>query len=93
MDIPKVTPSKGLTPIENSSYLLDCMIATSNPNPVTKFEWFQNGEKIDNENATLSFDSVKRGNTGNWSCKGIINQSNIIIEKNSNVTKVNVFCK
>ena len=93
MDIPKVTPSKGLTPIENRSYLLDCMIATSNPNPVTKFEWFQNGEKIDNENATLSFDSVKRGNTGNWSCKGIINQSNIIIEKNSNVTKVNVFCK
>lgn len=91
--MPKVTPSNGLTPIENTSYKLNCIIATSNPKPVTRYEWFQNGMKIDNESATLSFDSVKRENSGNWSCQGIINQSSIIIEKNSNVTKVNVFCK
>lgn len=94
MDIPKVTPSNGLTtPVENTSYTLTCIIAVSNPNPVTKYEWFQNGLKIDSESTTLSFDSVKRNNSGNWLCKGIINQSNIIIEKNSNVTTVNVFCK
>ena len=93
MDIPKVTPSSGLAPIENTRYTLDCMIATSNPNPVTKFVWFQNGMKISNHSATLSFDSVKRDNSGNWSCKGIINENSRIIEKNSNVTKVNVFCK
>ena len=93
MDVPKVTPSNGFTPIENRRYTLDCMIATSNPNPVTKYEWFQNDMKIVNESATLSFDPVKRRNSGNWFCKGIINQSSIIIEKNSNVTEVNVFCK
>ena len=93
IDIPKVTSSDGLTPIENTNYTLSCIIAASNPNPVTKYEWFQNGMKIDYESATFSFDSIKRDNSGNWFCKGIINQSNTIIEKNSNVTKVNVFCK
>ena len=93
MDIPKVRPSNGFTPIENTKYTLDCKIATSNPNPVTKYAWFHNGMQIDHESATLSFNSVKRGNSGNWSCKGVINQGSIIIEKNSNVTQVNVFCK
>ena len=93
MDIPKVAPSNGFTPIENLRYTLDCMITTSNPNPVKKYEWFQNGIKINKESATLSFDPIKRRSSGNWFCKGIINQSSIIIEKNSNVTEVKVFCK
>ena len=93
MDIPTVTPSNGLTPIENTRYKLNCIITTSNPNPVTKYEWFQNGMKTDNKSGTLSFDSVKRENSGSWFCKGIINQSSIIIEKSSNVTQANVFCK
>ena len=93
MDIPKVTPSNGSTPIENTRYTLDCMITTSNPNPVMKYEWFQNGMKIVNESATLSFNPVKRDNSGSWICKGIINQSSIIIEKNSTAIQVNVFCK
>ena len=93
MDIPKVTPSNGSTPIENTRYTLDCMITTSNPNPVMKYEWFQNGMKIVNESVTLSFNPVKRDNFGSWICKGIINQSSIIIEKNSTAIQVNVFCK
>ena len=91
IDIPKVTRSNGITPIENTNYRLSCIIAAANHNPVTKYEWFENIMKIDYQSATFSFDSVKRDNSGNWFCKGIINQSNIIIEKNSNVTKVNVF--
>ena len=93
MDIPKVTPSNGLTPIENTRYRLNCIIATSNPSPVTKYQWFQNGMKIDSEIATLSFNSVKRDNSGSWFCKGIINQSRIVIEKSSSAIQVNVFCK
>ena len=93
MDIPKLTPYDGFTPTENTSYTLNCTIATSNPNPVTKYEWFQNGMKIDNERANLSFDSLKRENSGSWICKGIISQSSVVIEKNSKATQVNVFCK
>ena len=93
MDIPKVTPFNGFKPIENTRYTLNCIIATSNPSPVTKYNWFQNGMKIDNESAALSFDSVKRDNSGSWSCKGIINQSSIVFEKSSGAIQVNIFCK
>ena len=93
MDIPKLTPSNGLKPTENTSYTLICIIATSNPNPVTKYEWFQNDKKIDNEGVVFSFDSVRRKNSGSWFCKGIIKQNSLIIEKNSNAIQVNVFCE
>ena len=93
MDTPKLTGLNGFKPTENTSYSLNCTIAGSNPNPVTKYVWFQNDMKINNEIATLSFSSVKRENSGSWMCGGIINQSGILIEKNSIDIPVNVFCK
>lgn len=93
MDTPELTASNGFTPTENTNYTLSCTISASNPNPVTKYEWFQNDKKIDNESPILSFYPVKRENSGSWFCKGIINESSIMIEKKSNVTQVNVFCK
>ena len=93
MDTPILAQSNGLNPTENTSYTLNCSIATSNPNPVTRYVWFQNKLKIDNESATLSFSSVKRENSGSWICKGIINQSGILIEKNSSDIQLNIFCK
>ena len=93
MDISILAGSNGLNPTENTSYTLNCSIAASNPNPVTKYVWFQNEMKIDNESATLSFSSVKRENSGRWMCDGIINQSGILIEKNSTDIQVNLFCK
>ena len=93
MDTPILTGSNGLKPTETTSYTLNCSIATSNPNPVTRYVWFQNNMKIDNKSAILSFRSVKRENSGSWICGGIINQSGILIEKNSTDIQVNVFCK
>ena len=93
MDTPELTISNGLTPTENTSYALRRIINASNPNSVTKYEWFQNDKKIDNEGPILSFDPVKRANSGSWLCKGIINESGIMIEKKSNIAQVNVFCK
>ena len=94
MDTPELTPSNGLTPTEDTNYTLSCTINASNPNPVTKYEWFQNVQKINNESRRiLSFYPVKRENSGSWFCKGIINESSIMIEKKSNITEVNVFCK
>ena len=93
MDTPKLTPSNGPTPTENTSYTFNCTINASNPNPVTKYEWFQNDQEIDNGDPIISFYPVKRENSGNWSCKGIINESSIMIEKQSNIVEVNVFCK
>ena len=93
MDTPILTGSNGLNPTENTSYMLNCNIAESNPNPVTKYVWFQNNMTINNESTTLSFSSVKRENSGSWMCGGIINQSDILIEKNSTDIRVNVFCK
>ena len=93
MDTPQLTSFNGLNPTEDTSYTLNCTIALSNPNPITKYEWFQNDKKIVNDSQVLSFDSVKRENSGSWICKGIINQSSIIIEKNSTAIQVNVFCK
>ena len=93
MDTPILAQSNGLNPTENTSYTLNCSIATSNPNPVTRYVWFQNNMKIENESATVSFSSVKRENSGSWMCGGIINQSGILIEKNSTGIQVNVFCK
>ena len=93
MDTPELTPSNGLTPTENTNYTLSCTINASNPNPVTKYEWFQNNKTVDNEGPILLFYPVERENSGSWFCKGIINESSINIEKKSNVTQVNVFCK
>ena len=93
MDTPILTGSYGLNPTENISYTLNCNIAESNTNPVTKYVWFQNDMIIDNDSAILSFSSVKRENSGSWMCGGIINQSDILIEKNSTDIPVNVFCK
>ena len=94
MNTPELTPSNGLTPIENTNYTLSCTINASNPNPVTKYQWFQNNKKIDNEGPILSFNPVKRKNSGSWLCKGIINEScTIMIEKKSNIAQVNIFCK
>ena len=93
MDTPILTGSNGLEPTENTSYTLNCSIAISNPHPVTRYVWFQDSVEIDNKDATLSFISVKRENSGRWMCGGIINQSGILIEKNSTDIQVNVLCK
>ena len=94
MDYPILLPSNGLEPIENTSYTLDCLIISSNPKPVTKYEWFKNGIKTNNESAILSFSSINRDNSGSWTCKGVISQDNIIIERTSILTiKVTVRCK
>ena len=93
MDTPELTPSNGLTPIENTNYTLRCTINSSNPNPITKYQWFQNDKKIDHEGRIFSFYPIKRENSGSWYCKGTISESSITIEKKSNVTQVNVFCK
>ena len=93
MNTPELTPSNGLKPTENTSYTLSCTIFPSNPNPVRKYEWFQNDNKIVNEGPVHLFASVKRENSGSWICKGIIKQNSIIIEKNSTVIQVNIFCK
>ena len=93
MDTPILAGSNGLNPTENTSCTLNCSIAASNPNPVTKYVWFQNYMKIDNDSATLSFSSLKRENSGSWMCGGIISQSGILIEKNSTDIQINVFCK
>lgn len=93
METPEIIAFNGLTPTETTNYTLNCTIAVSNPHPITKYEWFQNDKKIVNDSQVLSFDSVKRENSGSWICQGIINQSSIVIEKNSTAIIVNVFCK
>lgn len=94
MDLPILLPSNGFKPIENKSYTLNCFIASSNPKPVTKYEWFKNGIKTNKKEAILAFSSVNRDNSGSWICKGVINQDNIIIEKTSLLAvEVRVRCK
>ena len=77
---------------ESTSYTLSCTIPTSNPKPVTKYEWFKNDKEIFNEGPVHLCDPVERKNAGSWICQGIINQNSIIIEKNSTTIQVNTFC-
>ena len=65
MNTPKLTPSNGFKPAENKSYTLSYTIFPSNPNPVTKNEWFQNDKKIVNENLTqLKMKILAAGSAG-----------------------------
>ena len=80
-------------PTENMSYILKCNINESNPNRNTRYEWLQDVNIMNVITDTLSFPSVKRANTVNWTCKGVIDQNGVKIEKESTPKTVQVFCK
>ena len=83
----------GFNTTENATYVLTCNISASNPNPITRYEWLQDGNIVNATTDTLSFSSVRRNDTGNWTCKGVIDKDGVKIEKKSNPKPVLVFCK
>ena len=94
MDNPMLKLPNGSNPTENTSYVLRCDISESNPNPVTRYEWLQDGNVVNGSATILSFPSVKRTKTGSWVCRGIIDENNVKFEKNSTpAEQVRVFCK
>ena len=88
-----ITSLNGFNPTENMSYILKCNINESNPSRITGYEWLQDGNIVNRITDTLLFPSVKRTNTGNWTCKGVIDQNGVKIEKESTPKSVGVFCK
>ena len=93
MDTPMITSLSGFNPTENMSYKLKCNINESNPKPITRYEWLQDGNIVNGSADILSFPSIKRTNTGNWTCKGIIDQNGVKVKKESTSKPVVVFCK
>ena len=76
-------------PIEGTSHSLDCNVKNARPTEITKYQWFHNGQLIQ-EGKTWSTESLEKSDGGEYSCsaENIPGMGNITEKIN-----VSIWCK